>query len=417
MQLLACFLEVLGGYYFDYVRETAQNMLPALSFHFSEDVKREAIQTWQELINAAKSGQKLRGLPDDGLVADLLRVYLQRTLETMRVEEDLETLQVQAIGTAACLKAAGPNTMTPNEVQELCIELRRLIEESTQRQWRATEDDGLDEDELAEAEEHRDADQMLRVKYAELAGTIMEVHKGHFLPAGLQHFIPVIQECLKSRDNSSDHCLAFYLADDMIDKLGADSVPVWPVFMQQMLRSVGNKDAWVRQAAIYGVLHAAPLSDFAQFADGAAKLLSQMISQPETRREGSREALEAGTAALGHLCKWQASRITGVNAHLLLFLNNLPLEQDLDQAGPTHELLMQFVEEGHALFQEHIAKVLKVFLEVYNRETSSEALNFFIRRLFVQAGDEQLKRMQPPFSQKHRKRIEKILRDARKMCK
>lgn len=297
------------------------------------------------------------------------------------------------------------------------MHLRRLIEESTQRQWRATQGGELDEDELAEAEEYRDADQLLRVKYAELAGTIMEVHKTHFLPAGLEHFIPVIQECLKSRDNSSDHCLAFYIASDMIDKLGAESVPIWPVFMQQMLRSIRDRDAWVRQAAIYGVLHAAPLSDFAQFADGAANLLSQVISQPEKRREGSREALEAATAALGRLCKWQASRISDVNAYLLLFLNNLPLEEDLDQAGPTHELLMQFVQEGHALFQEQISKVLRVFLEVYNRETSSEALNFFIRRLFVQAGEEQLKQMQPPLSQKHRKRVEKILRDARKMCK
>ena len=355
VQMLTCFLEVLGGHYFEHIRETARCLLPALTFQFSDDVKREAIQTWQELLNAAKAGLAQRGLPDDGLVPELLRAYLKSTLDAMRWEEDLEILQVQAIGTTGCVKAAGPNAMTAEEVQGLCVELRRLIQESTQRQWETAAQRGLDEDELAEAEYMRDTDQLLRIKYAELVGSVMQTHPVHFLQAGMPQFVPIMQECLLPSRSASDRCLALYLASDMAEKLGQDSVSVWPVFMSQLMDSMENADPWVRQAAAYGVLHAAKLPAFGQFADRAAKLLGHVLSRPRhAGQEGAKEAAEAAVAALGQLCRSHGAQVQEVNGYLLLFLNGLPLVEDADQASPTHELLMELFQSGHPLFQERV---------------------------------------------------------------
>lgn len=418
VQMLACFLEVLGGYYFDHVRDTARFLLPALSFRFSDDVKREATLTWQELINAAKSGLQMRQIADDGIVADLLRAYLQTTLASMGVEEDVDILHVQTIGTTQCIKSAGPGAMTLSEVQAFCVELRRLIEESTQRQWEQgslSGAQGYDEDELATAEQERDADQMLRIKYAELVGAVMEVHRNHFLEGGIQQFLPVMQECIKPGRNPSDRCLALYFASDFLEKLGKDSVVVWPAFMGQMLESIHDPDVWVRQAASYGVLHAAPIQDFGPFAERTAMSIGNMLSDAaSSRQEDNTAAREAAVAALGALCRCQGTQINNVNRYLLLFLDGLPIVEDADQAGPAHELLMSYVQEGHPLFQEHVGKVCRVFLDVYGRDTCSDSLNAGIRRVFANAGEERLRQMQPPFSQRHKKRIEKILRDAKK---
>merc|ERR1719277_1552578 len=95
------------------------------------------------------------------------------------------------------------------------------------------------------------------------------------------------------------------------------------------------------------------------------------------------------------------------------FLDALPLTEDLEQAAPTHELLMEFVNEGHPFFKEHVAKVCKVFVDVYGRDTSSDALNEGIRKVLSQAGEERLRQMKAAFTEKQKKRITKILRDAR----
>mmetsp|Transcript_56656 Transcript_56656/g.165735 ORF Transcript_56656/g.165735 Transcript_56656/m.165735 type:complete len:1086 (+) Transcript_56656:83-3340(+) len=414
VQLLACFLEVLGGHYFEHVRETARCLLPALSFRFSDDVKREAVQTWQELIAAARAGATQRRLAGDRLVPELLGAYLRGALEAMRAEEDLETLQVQAAGTGACLRAAGPGALAGEEVRELCAELRRLAEESTQRLREAAPAAGLDEDELAEAGQRRDAEQMLRIKYAELAGSVMETHKAHFLQCGLGQLVPLMQECLLPAHDASDRCFALYLASDILEKLGPEGAGTLPVFVGQVLDSLAHDDAWVRQAAAYAVWHAAPLSEFAPFVGRAAALLFSVLGRCEGEGEGQREAAEAGVAALGRVCRLQAGHVEGLDGCLLRFLHGLPLIEDVDQAGPVHELLLELVSEGHPFFRQHAAKVCCVLLEVYNRETSSERLNAGIRHVFRQVGKEQLEQMQPPLSQKQRKKLEKVLRDARR---
>lgn len=415
VQLLSCFLEVLGSDFFDHIQDAARSLLPALSFRFSDDVKREAIEAWRELMTAAQAGLEKRRLVGSSLISDLLKVYLQTTLQSMRTEEDFEVLQVQAKGTAKCIKAAGPGTMQLQEVQDLCVGLRTLMEESTQRANSVESTEGLDEDEQAEVEHQRNSEQMLQTKYAEMAGSVMAVHKAHFVAVGLSQILPIIQQCIVPGRSVSDRCLAIYLADDVVDKLGQDSVAVWPVFMEHMLVAITESDAWVRQAAAYGALHSSAIAEFANYASKTAEQLGKCISHPGARKEGNKEATEAAVAALGALCRRHSEHIAGVDQYLLLFLNKLPLVEDLDQAGPTHELLLEFVQSGLPLFQEHLGRVFRIFLDVYKRDTSTETLNAGIRRMVVDVGEEKLRQVQPPLTEGQKRRLLKIAKDSTRM--
>lgn len=413
VQMLAVFLEVLGSHYYDHLRETARHLLPALGFRFDDDVKREAISTWQELISAAKVGLRDHQVADESLVADLLRGFLQGTVESMRTEQSIEILQVQAVGMKGCIKAAGPGTMTPSEVHALCAELQRLLNESTQRQRQDVAGEDADEDDQAEAEQWRDTDQMLRINYVEVVGVIMEVYKDSFLQGGVEHFLPMVQMFLTPGQNVPDRYLALHLADDILDKLGHEGVALWPSFIGQVLTSIHDDDAWIRQAAAYGIMHGGRLAEFAQFAAKAATAVSEVIAHPQAKADGNLEATEAAVAALGVLCRWQGTQIGDPDRLLQQWVHALPLQVDVELAGQTHALLMVFVREGHPVLQRQVGKVCQILLEIYNRETSTEALNADIRRTFKEMGEQNLRQMNARLTEKQRKRIQKIIRDAK----
>jgi len=415
VQMFGTFFEALGGHFFDHIKETAQHLLPALTFHLSDDVKREALGAWQAMIKVAKEGLQKRGISDTRVVADLLRVFLEHTLGAMVSETDIELLQVQASGAAACINAAGLGMMGAADIERICLQVQRLLEESSQRTYAAASGvNQPDDDERAEAEHQRDADQLLQYAYTELLGAVMATHKSHFLSGGLQHLMPIVRECSTTGRSTSDRCLAFYLAADIIEKLGVDGTPAWSSFMGPALESITDADEWVRQAAAYVAFRGAAVAEFGEFADHAARQCAQVISRPDAKQKGKCEATEAAIAALGKLCQQQGSRISSSEAYLRLWLDNLPLTHDLDLAAPTHELLLTLACGGHPLCQQNIAQVFRVLAEVYGRETSSDVLNAGIRNLFAELGRERLQHLQAPFTEVHRQRAHRILSDGKK---
>jgi len=394
------------------LQDTARCLLPVVNFRFSDDIKKDAIMTWHELMEAAKKGVVQRQLNDSSLVCDLLRHFVHGTLEAMRSEEDLELLMVQTGGLCDCIRSAGPGMMNSDEVGALCLSLRGFLDQSLQRNH-APKEEEWNEDEEAEAEQLRDLNQLLRIKYVDLVGVLMEAYKQEFLQIGIQQFASVIQQCLATEGTQvPDRYIGLYLLSVCFDKLGAEGAPMWQPFIRQMLLSLQNDDSWIRAAAAYGVLHAARIPEFAQFAPGAAGMLGAAIDHPAAWTTGNLEATESSVAALGFLCRHQKNSID-VGKYLPQFIKNLPLQHELDQAGPAHELLMSFVEEGHPVLQSHASAICKIFLEVYNRDWSTDSLNAEIRNFFSKLSVDSIRQMHPPLSEKHKQRIKKIAREAK----
>merc|ERR1712232_590014 len=102
-----------------------------------------------------------------------------------------------------------------------------------------------------------------------------------------------------------------------------------------------------------------------------------------------------------------------MDKYLPQFVNSLPLKRDLEQAGLAHELLMSFVKAGHPVFQAQAGKICRIFLEVYEREWSTNTLNTDICKLFKELTPERMRQMQPPLTEKQKNRIKKIIRDAK----
>merc|ERR1712146_50745 len=119
--------------------------------------------------------------------------------------------------------------------------------------------------------------------------------------------------------------------------------------------------------------------------------------------------------ALGNLCLWQRSHMaTPVKLYLNIFLDALPLTDDLDQAGPTHELLMNFVPEILSEQPERKIQILKILLDVYDGDRSTGLLNEKIRDVFLGLAEADVQQLQPMLSDRQRKQLQKILRAGRK---
>jgi hypothetical protein len=413
VHMLGVFLDSLGGHYFDHLQETARCLSPIVNFRFSDDVKKEAIITWQELLEAAKKGLAQRQLSDTSLVGDLLRHFVKGALEGMETEEDLELLTLQAGGLADCIRSAGPGVMSLDEVQAVCIAVKGLIDTSIERQQPPLDMQELNDDEEAEAEQWSAAHQNLRMRYADLIGIIMETYKAPFLQVGTSLFATVLQHCLREGSNLSDHYLGLYLLGVSFEKLGTEGSAFSVAYLKPMLVSLQHEDGQIRSAAAYGVLFAARLADFGGFAPHAAQCLDQAISHPAAWRGTSNiDCTELAVAALGSLCRHQASSIN-IDKYLPQFIHGLPIKHDLDQAGPTHELLMSFVKDGHPVFQQQASKICSIFLDVYDREYSTTQLDGDIRRMFRELPQERIQQMRPPLSEKQKQRMKKIIRDAK----
>eukprot|EP00929_Paragymnodinium_shiwhaense_P035866 TRINITY_DN19309_c0_g2_i1.p1 TRINITY_DN19309_c0_g2~~TRINITY_DN19309_c0_g2_i1.p1 ORF type:complete len:870 (-),score=258.50 TRINITY_DN19309_c0_g2_i1:486-3095(-) len=419
VQMLSCFMESLSGHYFDYIKETAPPLLRVLRFKLSEDVKRDAFNAFQELISAARGGLQQRGDLQDtgGLIPQLLHGFLRSALDEMAEEDNIELLQVEAAGVAACVRAAGADALSLDMVQQLSTRLFELMEEASRRlqdTWAESADPGL-EDEGSEVQHHRLADDVLRRQYLEVLSALMLTHRAAFLQVGLAQFLPVIRELLASGRDARDRSFALALAGEVIEKLKDDGSSCWPAFMEPLLTSTRDEDAAVRQAAVGCISQAAQLKDFGPFAERAALALLEVVAEPAVRDGGMKAVSEPAVCCIVVLLRCQCGRLGAVlERSLLLLLEMLPILDDVEQAAHTHEAFFKMVREGKPFFQKHWTKVCKIFLDVYERDISSKALDADIRRLFYDAGEDALRQLQPPLAEKYQKRALKVLRDARK---
>lgn len=439
VRMLTCFMEVLGGRYLDHVVETARCLLPALSRRSDDEVRREALSAWQELLQAARAGLDERGrseLEVTGLVAGLVRPFLEVTIGAAAADaasgghgrDATELLRAQAACAATCLRAAGPDVLALSEVAELCASLGQLLETLTaclRRATAATEaalhevkavEDGEEDETVHEVEEEseREAKQALRLSYADIAGVVMEIYGAACVTEGLQHFLPAVQKCLASGSSASDRHLALYVASDILEKLGAFGLTAWPDLPEVLLMALADDDAWVRQAAAYGVINAAPLLEFASSAERVAASVVVLISE-QSRYGGNIEFAETNVAALGAICRHQGAHLANLERYFKLFLASLPLTEDLDQAGLAHEALLALVRSGSPTInvKQHSGEVVRVLAQVYSGETSTQAFDADIEQYFLELGQENLLDLRPPLCEAMQGRVQRILEEAR----
>jgi hypothetical protein len=205
--------------------------------------------------------------------------------------------------------------------------------------------------------------------------------------------------------------LGLFMACDLLEHLGSESVSTWPLFMEALLAAVSDEDAQLRQAACYGVNVAARVPEFAQFALIATQRLVAVVkSGPKLKKFAL--ATDNAVAALGWLVEKQGAALgSGTSAEVLgLWVRALPLSEDDEEGICSHKQLLRLVRAGMLGSQgEQLDRAIQVFAQIYKKEVSDEETNRGIVELFKQIGPAALAQKAAQFSQKEKNQIQRIL--------
>jgi len=422
-QLIYKFCEVMGGAYFDWVAPTAQALLPHLSMDaelawMCEGARGWALHTWAVLIKCARAGATERGLQTD-LPRELLGTFLQRILQGMEKEKDPETLADAASGIAECFKNVGPGVLSDAEATQLVQQLFALIDESFQRSsnfesLKKAANVGappeLEQDEDAE-DGTADCEEACRRACEETLGAVMRAAPAQFLK-----LLPDCGRRITEWLNSGKKVLALYLACDLIEHLGEQTMSIWPIFMPEVFRALADQDPDARIAGAYAVNLAAHLPGFEEAAPEAFTLLAKVVggSTPKRRDDKAKAALDNGVAALLALAKEMPARCPQGIEPWQLVVRRLPLRQDEEEAKKVHAKLVDLVLEQHAGLlgpaRQNLGMVLSALVEVYHQENvCSKDTDAKILRVFQLIPCDNLVQLAGCFSEKQRRKIEKML--------
>eukprot|EP00928_Gymnodinium_smaydae_P028185 TRINITY_DN2155_c2_g2_i1.p1 TRINITY_DN2155_c2_g2~~TRINITY_DN2155_c2_g2_i1.p1 ORF type:complete len:1130 (-),score=342.11 TRINITY_DN2155_c2_g2_i1:133-3522(-) len=426
VQLIYKFVFELEEAFVEWVPQSAAALLPLLSI--SDEVTQAcdtawsvALQTWALLIKTARSGLGTQSCAADSLPRSLLKEGLQRVFPILEREMEAEALSSVTSGIAECVKKAGPGAMSGEELLQLTGKVFTLMDASFQRsvqaelEWTqhkrnasATGDAEDDEDEDWDAEELR-----RRLCFEEVLAAVMEV-----APA---EFEPCLPECARRLEawfqQKPGVLLALTLAGDMVRHLGVKSLPVWPIVMPNALRALRGQELEPRAAAAYVVNIAAPLPPFAEAAPEAFRCLAAIAGGPSPSRRDTkaRVALDHAVAALLSLARAQPGACPAEVPAWSLVAKGLPLREDSDEAKKVHAAVADLVLEQHAGLlggerRAHLGEVLGALAEIYGTESMcGEATGQKIRQVFLSAPRAELQALAGTFTEKQRKKIEKMV--------
>lgn len=427
VQLLHTFTTEMESGFWDYVKPTAEVLLPLLSASdeismLCEEVRGSALQVWSLLIKAARLGAQERNMPND-TAKQLLQTGLQASFTQLEKNEDADVLQELACGITECIKNVGPGVLGAEEVNQLTTRIFGFLDQSFTRsqkwfieqQKRKQEASALPK-ELGDEEEDDDdgdSEEQLRRNYEEVLGAMMQVSPAEFMPC-LPRCAERIQQWVTTPQTK---VLGLYLACDLLQHLKDQSESAWPVFMPCIFNSLGDTDADARTAAAYAINLAAPLSKFAEASPEAFKRLAQLVSgaKPKKRDDKGKLAYDNAVAALLAMAKEKPQLCPPeINAWDLV-ISRLPLRDDDDEAKKVHEKIVDLVlAQNDGLLggpdKKNIASVLAILAEIYktenicNKETDEKIL-----QVFKMIPQQMLLGFAARFTEKQQKKIEKML--------
>lgn len=417
LECIHTFVEELGKSYAPYVAETAQAVLPVFEFDMAEHIRDQAFDTWGQLCNAARES----GTVD--LVRQLVMEFLNRVLPKIS-DLHVDAQKTRADGVTTCLKKSGPGLLDAPQVRHISELTLRVLQESLQRREAASQAKkakgaGEDED---EEDEDLEADEKLRISLCEIAGAVMQHHPDLFVDNGLADYLQLVQKLLQNGSRHEDRKLGIFVACDFLEHLNNRVTQHWPLFMPQLLEDVHSPQADLRQPACYGTFLAARDPAFAPAAPTAAAKLVEVVTQSRARgkKKSERQAqacADNALSALAEILMKHSATVAGSEAQLWsVWLGGLPCQEDEMEGARNHKLLLQLMQQQRPEVVgsggENLPRLLTILVDIYKTEMVDDEANLGIQKLVQSAGQERLEQYAASFSDKQKKKLLRIFREA-----
>ena len=162
--------------------------------------------------------------------------------------------------------------------------------------------------------------------------------------------------------------VALILMDDVIQYSPAGAAKYTNHVLPQLLQGSRDQNAGVRQSCVYGLGRTAEhrQADFRPHVQTAVSIVMTIINDPEARNEDNILATENAVGALGKFLEFHPECMDPTAG--TLFVQNLPLTEDDEEARVVHPQLVRLVSANDTRIlgpsNANLAKIMEVLVKV-----------------------------------------------------
>jgi hypothetical protein len=279
------------------------------------------------------------------------------------------------------------------------------------------DDDDAVGDLLEKGEEEEEKD--CRLGLCSIFGACMKANPDVFVTHSWPRLQSMLQEWLGPQGGIG-RPVGLHLASEICEHLGENAVTVWPVFMDQVLASVGEGDADSRNTAAFTVMLAARVPAFgAQYGSVAYKSVTSALQKFKAKKsdEEAQRAIDNTVAALVQLMLAHPSVCPNLDSCCQLAFTKLPFKVDFEEGQNIHRRLFseaQKLSGGSLGSMARVAQVLGYLCEIYGRsEQCDDELQHDMAKAFASLPQETLQSLVAQFSAKQQVKAQRILQDGK----
>ena len=391
--MLCCYVDELKEGFVPYLQPVVETMVPLLGFYFHEDVRKAAVASLPDILRAGKAGMEKRvardpsnpalGPVDAAYFADLVRFVVPPLVKALHKEPETEVQAAMLESLADCAGVAGAliSEYIPSMIEEFQNTLAASLERRSERNKRAADED-FDAEEHEALKEEQAAEDEVFDQFAECVGSVLRELKAPVLPALEPLLARFVAPMLAPDKSPEERRIAICVFDDVMEHAseGGASVRYLDGFAGPCFAGCADPDADVRQASVYGVgVMAQRLGQhFTPHVPNALRALAGVISAPDARSEENASATENAISALGKLLEFQNGAVEDKAGAYAVWLEQLPLREDVVEAREAHAQLVRMLEAGDpnvlGANRERLPHVVRVFAATMPTATRSEKL-------------------------------------------
>ncbi|TDH65048.1 hypothetical protein CCR75_008975 [Bremia lactucae] len=377
----------LEGWFYQYVAEVAEVMIPLIGFEYVEDIRIVSSLTMAKLLICAVDGTLNYGHSGADLrfPQQLFEKFFEPLLKGLQEEEDLECLGAYAEAMSAVLEVCkeslekGFNVGVPLEHVPRVVEIYKTVaSNSAQRLLTQHHENQQDEDYDAEAAlqqtENNELEEGVFRSMVDSIGWIVKIQKEAFFSVFHTQLLAFVTPLLEQKTVPMLRGQAICMIDDIIEHCGAAAQELLPLFLNQLVQGLEDQSSSVVQASAYGIGISAEKCGMAfdPFRQNALEKLVHLINaSANVDDEECGAARDNAVSAVAKICLACEGAVDAAKIWPL-WLQWLPLHTDVLEARDVHSRLLSLVISGNAHVlgagYSNFPQILKVFasaLDVY----------------------------------------------------
>merc|ERR550537_47276 len=268
----------------------------------------------------------------------------------------------------------------------------------------------------------KSVDIQIRAALLEVLGGIMTHHQEHFGTQVLPMVLPLVSRWLHPNCCNEDQKLGLFLVDDMLEHLGEQvtQLPAWADMSKALLLHVQSEAPELRQAANYGLTLAGKLPGFkSSAADAIARLAPAIQLKAKGKKKAQQlAARDNAVSAFGVILRFHEDQLPEKQQAWQLWLDQLPLKNDCEEACKVHLNLLELVQQQHAGVigegYRNLPKILGVLADAYGTDNLSDEGTKQLYAVLGKLGTAGIAQFGKDLTAKQQKKLERMWKDLQK---